>query len=277
MPTRRPPKSNFRALRLLRADAPVQKPTACGPCARPPEWTTAPRRGAELAIRCIIPTSHQLPGDGGCSAVTASPMSCTGLKSPRRDRHGGSCHERAGIYVRISKDRRGDKLGVERQEADCRALAAEMGWEVSDLYIDDDLSAYSGRRRPAGSGSSPTCGTGPSTQCWHSTRTASTRGGGTLKTIDAVESTGCLVKTVHFTHYDLATRSGRMVARVIGAVARDGVRGQSRALLRQARRPRPPGSLEGRSPAVWLRRGPGPDGVSRWATVDWWSSRKKPE
>lgn len=38
--------------------------------------------------------------------------------------------KRAGSYVRISKDRKGDKLGVERQEADCRALASEMGWEV---------------------------------------------------------------------------------------------------------------------------------------------------
>ena len=63
-------------------------------------------------------------------------------------RHGESEARRAGIYVRISKDRKGDLLGVTRQEDDCRALAAESGWEVVDLYVDDDLSAYKGKRPP---------------------------------------------------------------------------------------------------------------------------------
>src|ERR687887_507586 len=36
----------------------------------------------------------------------------------------------AGIYTRISMDRVGGGLGVERQEQDCRELCARRGWEV---------------------------------------------------------------------------------------------------------------------------------------------------
>ena len=55
----------------------------------------------------------------------------------------------AAIYVRISQDRGGAGLGVERQEHECRALAQRLGWTVVDVYCDNDLSAFSGRRRPA--------------------------------------------------------------------------------------------------------------------------------
>jgi DNA invertase Pin-like site-specific DNA recombinase len=54
----------------------------------------------------------------------------------------------AGIYARISHDPEGDQLGVTRQLADCRALAAARGWQIVDEYVDDDRSAYSGRPRP---------------------------------------------------------------------------------------------------------------------------------
>ena len=54
----------------------------------------------------------------------------------------------AAIYVRISQDRSGAGLGVERQEAECRELADRLGWTVADMYCDNDISAYSGRRRP---------------------------------------------------------------------------------------------------------------------------------
>jgi len=46
-----------------------------------------------------------------------------------------------GIYCRISDDRRHDESGVERQEEACRKYAKEKGWRVSDVYIDNDISA----------------------------------------------------------------------------------------------------------------------------------------
>jgi DNA invertase Pin-like site-specific DNA recombinase len=56
---------------------------------------------------------------------------------------------RAGIYARISSDRDGESLGVERQLADCRKLCAQRGWEIKAEYIDNDISAAKpGKRRP---------------------------------------------------------------------------------------------------------------------------------
>ncbi len=54
----------------------------------------------------------------------------------------------AAIYCRISRDREGAGLGVDRQEADCRALAVRLGWEVAAVFVDNDISAYSSRPRP---------------------------------------------------------------------------------------------------------------------------------
>ncbi len=55
----------------------------------------------------------------------------------------------AAIYARISSDTEGTGKGVERQIEDCRRLATEFGWPVHDEYVDNDISAYSGKRRPA--------------------------------------------------------------------------------------------------------------------------------
>lgn len=55
---------------------------------------------------------------------------------------------RVGLYCRISDDREGAGLGVARQEADCHERAAQLGWTVAGLYVDNDLSAFSGKNRP---------------------------------------------------------------------------------------------------------------------------------
>src|ERR1051326_9103707 len=55
---------------------------------------------------------------------------------------------RAGVYARISSDREADGLGVARQKVDCASLAERKGWSVAGYYVDDDVSAWSGKRRP---------------------------------------------------------------------------------------------------------------------------------
>jgi len=55
---------------------------------------------------------------------------------------------RAGVYARISSDREGDGLAIGRQLQDCEELASRRGWRVVDRYVDQDVSAYSGRLRP---------------------------------------------------------------------------------------------------------------------------------
>src|SRR5215212_5096587 len=54
----------------------------------------------------------------------------------------------AGVYVRISHDRLGDELGVRRQLLDCQELAKQRGWKVTTEYVENDVSAFLGRRRP---------------------------------------------------------------------------------------------------------------------------------
>lgn len=56
---------------------------------------------------------------------------------------------RAGIYLRISSDPSGNRLGVSRQLKDCQEKALAKGWSVTKTYEDNDISAFSGKRRPA--------------------------------------------------------------------------------------------------------------------------------
>jgi len=55
---------------------------------------------------------------------------------------------RAGIYARISEDRDETQLGVKRQIEDAEALAAQRSWDVVERYVDNDLSAWKGGKRP---------------------------------------------------------------------------------------------------------------------------------
>ena len=53
---------------------------------------------------------------------------------------------RAFIYTRISLDRTGEGLGVERQLKACRAKAKALGWTVVEVFEENDTSASKGRR-----------------------------------------------------------------------------------------------------------------------------------
>jgi site-specific DNA recombinase len=55
---------------------------------------------------------------------------------------------RVGIYARISSDREADGLGVERQLEDCERLGKRKAWVVVERYVDNDVSAWSGKQRP---------------------------------------------------------------------------------------------------------------------------------
>jgi site-specific DNA recombinase len=126
----------------------------------------------------------------------------------------------AAIYCRISKDRTGAGLGVERQEEDCRALAASLGLQVADVFVDNDLSAYSGKPRPeydrmlAGL----KAGRFDAVIVWHQDRLL--RRNVDLEGYIAVcEPKGVPTYTVRAGTVDLATPSGRAVARTLAAWA----------------------------------------------------------
>jgi DNA invertase Pin-like site-specific DNA recombinase len=56
---------------------------------------------------------------------------------------------RCAIYARQSLDRSGERAAVDRQVADCRRLAELRGWEVVTVLSDNDMSASTGKPRPA--------------------------------------------------------------------------------------------------------------------------------
>jgi site-specific DNA recombinase len=128
---------------------------------------------------------------------------------------------RAAIYVRISLDQNGDRLGVERQLADCRDLADRLGWEVVAELDDNDLSAYSGKRRPGFEAllDAMKNGTVTGVLCWHTDRLYRSMKD-LEQLIDIADAQRVSIKTVQGGDLDLSTSAGRMVARILGSVAR---------------------------------------------------------
>jgi site-specific DNA recombinase len=127
----------------------------------------------------------------------------------------------AAIYCRISKDRVGAGLGVDRQRADCEELATRLGWTVAAVYTDNDISAYSGKLRPGYQALLADLASGRVTAvlAWHTDRLH--RRPVELEHYIAVcETHGVPTHCVKAGPLDLATPSGRLVARQLGSVAR---------------------------------------------------------
>ncbi|MCA1835805.1 MAG: recombinase family protein, partial [Actinobacteria bacterium] len=127
----------------------------------------------------------------------------------------------AAIYCRISRDREGAGLGVERQEQDCRELADRLGWTVTAVHTDNDVSAYSGKPRPGYKAllADLEAGRADAVLAWHTDRLH--RSPTELETyIAACEVRGVPTHCVKAGVLDLSTASGRMTARITGAVAR---------------------------------------------------------
>lgn len=61
---------------------------------------------------------------------------------------------RAVLLVRISDDKAQDAKGVGRQEEDGRALAERLGWEIAEVIVENDTSAYKRRKIKLPDGSS---------------------------------------------------------------------------------------------------------------------------
>jgi DNA invertase Pin-like site-specific DNA recombinase len=130
--------------------------------------------------------------------------------------------KRAAIYTRISKDKTGERAGVDRQLEDCAALASRLGWEVVETPFDDnDISAYSGKRRPRFEALLDAMKTGQvdAVLCWDITRLYRSMKD-LERFIEIAEAARISIKTVQAGELDLSTSAGRMVARILGSVAR---------------------------------------------------------
>ncbi|MFF0902720.1 UNVERIFIED_CONTAM: recombinase family protein [Kocuria sp. CPCC 205316] len=129
--------------------------------------------------------------------------------------------KRAVIYARISQDRTGAHLGVSRQLSECEDLARGRGVEVIDRLTDNDISAYSGKRRPGYEELLKRVldGSVDEVLVWHTDRLH--RSPKELEEyIDACSVHGVQTQTVKAGELDLATSTGRLIARQLGSLAR---------------------------------------------------------
>ncbi len=60
-----------------------------------------------------------------------------------------------GVYLRQSLDAAGNLLAIDRQRPQCMALAADRGIEKTVEYVDNDISALTGKRSGEGKGTRP--------------------------------------------------------------------------------------------------------------------------
>jgi DNA invertase Pin-like site-specific DNA recombinase len=138
---------------------------------------------------------------------------------------------RAGIYTRISRVRvnsHEETLGVERQLPPCLELASRRGWEVDPrpaaeggtLYVDNDLSAFTGARRPGYERmlEDARAGVLDVIVAWDADR-LTRRPVENEALIDLAERHGIKLATATGEH-DLATPSGRLHFRMLGSIAR---------------------------------------------------------
>jgi site-specific DNA recombinase len=140
---------------------------------------------------------------------------------------------RAGIYARISSDREGDNLAISRQLADCEQLAERRGWRVVERYVDSDISAYSGKRRPEYQRMLHDIEAGAvvAVVVYHADRLH--RHPRELEDfIDLCQRAKAKIATVSG-DLDLSTHEGQLLARITGAVARKESDDKSRRIKRK--------------------------------------------
>lgn len=116
------------------------------------------------------------------------------------------------IYCRLSEDKYGNSLGVERQESECRAFAEQRGWNVASVFVDNDISATTGKHRP---GFEALLASKPEAiLCWHTDRLVRLS-----KDLERVIDLGVNIHAVQAGNIDLSTPAGRATAKTITAWA----------------------------------------------------------
>ena len=190
-----------------------------------PRWPGPPRRWCVRLswARRRAPATPGILRRRSTRARAAPAMASTRTSRTSRTSsliYSGSMTEHGVVYLRISKDPTGRGLGIERQLQECQELAASLGVTLVGIYDDNDLSGYTGGRRPGFLAMSERLRQGGINYlfCWHNDRL--TRNARELeKLIDLLDQTGTTVQTVTAGTYDLSTPTGRMTARVVGATA----------------------------------------------------------
>lgn len=141
---------------------------------------------------------------------------------------------KAAIYCRISDDREGRKAGVRRQQEDCEALARRKRWKVAGIYVDNDVSAWSGKSRPEYRRmlDDIRAGVVDAVVVWHQDRLV--RHPKELEEFfEICDAAGVREMATVTGDIDLGTDDGRFHARILGAVARKESDDKSRRIRRK--------------------------------------------
>lgn len=128
---------------------------------------------------------------------------------------------KTAIYARISDDRDGTGLGVERQEIDCRRLAEDKGLTDIEIFTDNDISAFNGKKRPSYLEMMARIKSGEFENliAWASDRLH--RSPRELEDfIDTCEEKKINIYTVKAGNLNLSSPDGRAFARILGTMAR---------------------------------------------------------
>jgi site-specific DNA recombinase len=123
-------------------------------------------------------------------------------------------------YLRISDDREGRELGVDRQRTDLLELCAQRGWPEPVFYVDNDISAStrSKKRRPDFERMLTAAEAGDHDAIvFYTTSRLTRRPLEYERLIALVEARGTLLQSVRSGSVDLTTADGRMIARMLAA------------------------------------------------------------
>lgn len=135
-------------------------------------------------------------------------------------------------YARISKDRDGKRLGVRRQEAAIREYITRTNSVLFDMFVDNDMSAYSGKPLP------------DRERMYEAVRSNPDIDGILIVHLDRIvrnpydgedlctlgDKTNTMIVCIQGSDFDLTTSDGRAMARVIWAFARKEVEDKSRRI-----------------------------------------------
>lgn len=136
--------------------------------------------------------------------------------------------DEALFYYRISEDKTGERLGVERQEPPCLELSNRLGFTRGKSYVDNDISATKGLVRPAFEELLADLKAHPRPVIvWHTDRLVRL----SSELLRVIE-TGVSVYAVQAGHFDLSTPAGRAVAKTLTAWAE--YEGEQKALRQVA-------------------------------------------
>lgn len=159
---------------------------------------------------------------------------------------------RAAIYARISLDHKGEGLGVSRQREDCQQLADDLGWTVVETYVDNDVSATSGKPRPQYDRmlAAIQAGEVEAIITWHPDRLYR-RMVDLTRLLEVVRGAGTQVATVKAGKIDLTTDTGQMMAEILASVASYEGRAKAARWRRSIQQRREAGQAPGWGPRLF--------------------------